>query len=179
MMRGVVLAALLVLAAQGAAWAGDPFAALTPQDRSVARALYSAQDRGPGMHPLSLDQIATLKVIGESWDDIFIGMRADGLIHAPDLASLVRGSDPGNAAAVPEPEVKREPDAAALPAEPPAIDRPLDRPAPRPVSRPAARSTVVSPPPRVAEPLAPRHHRYGGKRDIGAFDALGRPFTAD
>jgi len=177
-MRGLVLAALLVLAAQGAAWAGDPFAALAPQDRSIARALYAAQDRGTGMHPLSLDQIATLKVIGESWDDIFIGMRADGLIHAPDLASLVRGSDPGNAAATPEPQVKGEPEALALPAAPPVMDRPLDRPAPRPASRPAARPAADSPA-RVAVPPPPRHHRYGGNRDVGAFDALGRPFTAD
>jgi hypothetical protein len=170
-LRSVVAALLFGLAAQGAAWSADPFASLSPQDRSVARVLHAAQDRGSGMHPLSLDQIATLKAVGESWDDIFTGMRADGLIRAPDLASLIRGADPGNAAAQPAPEPKRESEPVALPAEPPAMDRPLDRPAPRPVA--------AAPPPRIAAPPPPRRHRYGGRDDVGAFDALGRPFTAD
>jgi hypothetical protein len=161
----LAVAALLILAAPGAAWAGDPFASLSLQDRSIARALYAAQDHGPGMRALSLDQIATLKVIGDSWDEIFIGMRADGLVHAPDLASLIRGGDPGNAAARPQPS---DPQPVAQPA---AEERPA-------ALRTAPASRVREAPPRVSKEPPPQRHRYGG-RDVGIFDAFGRPYTAD
>jgi hypothetical protein len=113
----LALAALLLVAGGGPARAIDPFAALSPADRETARAIYQAQDRGAGLRPLTLDQIATLKAIGDGWDDIVRGLKQDGLIQAQDLEAVLR--DRRAAAEAPPPAAAK-----------PAVARPAPRASP-------------------------------------------------
>ena len=65
----------------------DSFKSLPPGERSIADTLYEAQ-RGP--HRWSRDQIATAKLSGDGWGQIFHEMRRDGLIHAKSLGQVIR-----------------------------------------------------------------------------------------
>lgn len=63
------------------------FESLPRGERAIADALYEAQ-RGP--HRWSRDQIATAKLSGDGWGQIFHEMRRDGLIHAKSLGQVIR-----------------------------------------------------------------------------------------
>ena len=67
------------------------FESLSPGNRTIADSLYESQ-RGP--HRWSRDQIATAKLSGDGWGQIFHEMRRDGLIHAKSLGQVIR-SDAG------------------------------------------------------------------------------------
>ncbi len=63
------------------------FAALSPGNRAIANALYEAQ-RGP--FRWTRNQIATARLSGEGWGEIFHEMRSDGLVHAKSLGQVIR-----------------------------------------------------------------------------------------
>jgi hypothetical protein len=65
------------------------FAVLSPGGRTIVDALYHAQT---GPVRWSRNQIATAKLSGEGWGQVFHEMREDGLIHAKSLDRVIRGS---------------------------------------------------------------------------------------
>ncbi len=75
--------------------AAGGFAALSPGDQKIARALFEAQTPPPattaaGPTPMNLDQIAALKASG-GWGQAFKEMRSDGLVQEKNLGAVVSG----------------------------------------------------------------------------------------
>jgi len=91
----LLAAILLVGAAQaadvGAASRDATFAALSPGNQIIARALYDAQRPGPGRTGAtalwSLDRIAAAE--GDGWGAVFRRMKAAGLISSRSLGQVV------------------------------------------------------------------------------------------
>lgn len=80
-----------------AASAAGGFAALSPGDQEIARALFEAQTPPPaataaaaGPTPMNLDQIAALKASG-GWGQAFKEMQSDGLVQEQNLGAVVSG----------------------------------------------------------------------------------------
>lgn len=63
------------------------FDTLSPGNRSIAESLYNAQT-GPTLW--TRDQIATAKVSGDGWGQIFQEMKRDGLITDKSLGQVIR-----------------------------------------------------------------------------------------
>ncbi len=73
------------------------FAALSPGDQKIARALFEAQTPPPtatatatGPTPMNLDHIAALKGSG-GWGQVFKQMQSDGLVQEKNLGAVVSG----------------------------------------------------------------------------------------
>src|SRR5437016_3123375 len=99
----------------GAPVTGGAFASLSPGNRKIAQALFEAQ-KAPatttttatsgtttsstsstsattsGPKPLTLDQIAQMKEGGRGWGNVFRQMKAQGLVDAKNLGSIVSAS---------------------------------------------------------------------------------------
>src|SRR5713101_2969225 len=69
--------------------AARTFDSLSPGNRKIANALFSAQNTaGTNLTPLTKNQIAALKGT-EGWGKVFKQMKADGLVHARNLGQVV------------------------------------------------------------------------------------------
>ena len=81
------------------------FDTLSPRNQQIARALFEAQKPGAPSGttaqppapttpsaPLTLDQIAAMKLSGKRWGEVFKLMKSRGLIRAKDLGQVVRRS---------------------------------------------------------------------------------------
>jgi hypothetical protein len=97
----------------GTSTTGGGFASLSPVNQKIARALFNAQQTPPttavrmgwstltsgtaadvtGWTLLSLDQIAQMKQSGQEWGNVFREMKAQGLVEARNLASVVSGKN--------------------------------------------------------------------------------------
>ena len=67
------------------------FESLSPGDRKIANALFTAQT-ATGSARLSRDQIATLKG-SAGWGQVFERMKADGVLQARNLGQVVSRSE--------------------------------------------------------------------------------------
>src|SRR5713101_722661 len=71
--------------------AARTFDSLSPGNRKIANALFSAQNTtGTNLTPLTKNQIAGLKGT-EGWGRVFKQMKADGLVQAKNLGQVVSG----------------------------------------------------------------------------------------
>lgn len=98
----LVLAAILILGAHAAQAQGKAFSVppaditgaydtLPSGEKQLADSLYAAQT---GRSPWTRDQIATARVSGAGWGEIFQEMRGDGLLTEASLARVVRRKAP-------------------------------------------------------------------------------------
>jgi hypothetical protein len=64
---------------------------LSPGNRLIAQALYSAQKAGAlsGRQPWSLERVATARTGGSNWGEVFQQMKQDGLVEAETLGQVV------------------------------------------------------------------------------------------
>jgi hypothetical protein len=64
---------------------------LSPGNRLIAEALYSAQKVGAlsGRQPWSLERVATARTGGSNWGEVFQQMKRDGLVEAETLGQVV------------------------------------------------------------------------------------------
>ena len=64
---------------------------LSPGNRLIAQALYSAQKAAPanGRQPWSLERVAMARTAGGNWGEVFQTMKRDGLIEAETLGQVV------------------------------------------------------------------------------------------
>ena len=68
----------------------SPFAALSPGNRRIAVALFESQKpTAPSLQPLTLEQVAQEKRSGKTWNEVFLAMKAQGLIQAETLAQVL------------------------------------------------------------------------------------------
>lgn len=65
--------------------------ALSPGNRLIAQALYSAQKSAAvsGHQPWSLERVAVSRAGGRNWGDVFQEMKQDGLLEAETLGQVV------------------------------------------------------------------------------------------
>lgn len=69
------------------------FELLSAGNRKIALALFDAQGSAAGNDVAwTLDEIAGAKRSGIAWSELFTRMRAEGLIDAPDLGSVISGA---------------------------------------------------------------------------------------
>lgn len=87
----VVLFAAGLLAAQVTTSQAADFDRLSPGDQKIAEALFEAQasSTASASQPLSLEQIAAMKLRGEGWGEIFQQMKAQGQVQATNLGRVV------------------------------------------------------------------------------------------
>ncbi len=64
---------------------------LSPGNRLIAQALYSAQKSAAvaGQQPWSLDRVAVARAGGRNWGDVFQEMKRNGLLEAETLGQVV------------------------------------------------------------------------------------------
>jgi hypothetical protein len=72
------------------------FGRLAPDDQKIARALFEAQAANPSasVPGLRLDQIAGRRHRGETWDQVFNAMKAQGLLVDATLGQAVSARGP-------------------------------------------------------------------------------------
>lgn len=78
---------------------GGAFDKLSPGGQRIARALFEAQ-RGQGSSTMSLDDIASRKLGGRGWGEVFKEMKEQGLVHEKNLGQVIsranRHAPPGS-----------------------------------------------------------------------------------
>ncbi|PYN81574.1 MAG: hypothetical protein DMD96_09980 [Candidatus Rokuibacteriota bacterium] len=66
------------------------YESLSPGNRRIANALFTAQKSSPAAtQPMTLDQIAQERRSGKSWGEIFQAMKSQGLIQGETLAQVL------------------------------------------------------------------------------------------
>jgi hypothetical protein len=90
---GLPMAVVVLLSAATAlAQSPDgPFERLSPGNQRIASALFEAQrsDLPPGTQALTLDEIATLRLEGRGWGEVFHALHAEGRVEARNLGQVV------------------------------------------------------------------------------------------
>ncbi len=68
-----------------------PFAQLSPGNQRIAQALFEGQSQQlpRGTRPLTLDQIATRRLEGQGWGDVFRTMRSEARVNATNLGQVM------------------------------------------------------------------------------------------